>query len=125
LRSRDAHKCVVAIEGKLKMKTHLLGALALSLALSQVMAPTASAETAQPGHFRSAQAQSFSTSDLQRYDLSASDASQVSALQAKGYHVQVMTRAEAERVYGGDWSNHTWIIVGAVALVVIAIAAIN
>jgi hypothetical protein len=109
------------------MKFGFVGALALSLAMSQVAVSAASAETpaAQPAHFRSAAAQTFSTADLERYGLSTADAQHVAALQQQGYHVQVMSRADAERVYGGQLSTHTWIIIGVVALVVIAIASID
>jgi hypothetical protein len=105
------------------MKRTLTIALATALALSQVTISTASAQ--QATHFRSAPAQSFSRQDLQRYGLSAADANQVAQLQAQGYHVQVMTPAEAHRVYGGQWSQGTWIAIGVVALIVIAVAVSN
>lgn len=109
------------------MKHRFVTALALSLALSQIAVAAASAETAgaAPVHFRTATAQSFSSTDLERYGLSAGDAQHVAALQQQGYRVQVMSRADAERIYGGDLSTHTWIIIGVVALVVIAVAAID
>jgi hypothetical protein len=103
------------------MKAPFYAALAACLALSQIAITTASAQEA--AHFRTAQAQTFSQQDLQRYGLSSADAAQVAQLQAQGYHVQVMSRDEAQRVYGGDLSTHTWIIIGVVALVVIAVAA--
>ncbi|MFZ2031490.1 MAG: hypothetical protein WAU68_14350 [Vitreimonas sp.] len=96
-------------------------ALAASLALSQVAISTASAET----HFRSAPAQTFSQADLQRYGLSSEQAARGAELQRQGYHVQVMTQEEAQRVYGGQMSMNTWIIIGVVAVVIIAVAASN
>ena len=105
------------------MKRTLVTALAAAMALSQMAISTASAQ--QANHFRSAAPQSFSQQDLQRYGLSTADASQVGQLQAQGYHVQVMTPAEAHRVYGGQWSQGTWIAIGVIALVVIAVAAAN
>ena len=94
-------------------------ALAAALALSQVAVSTASAETTQ---FRSAPAQTFSQADLQRYGLTSEQAARGAELQRQGYHVQVMTQEEAQRVYGGQMSQNTWIIIGVVALIVIAVA---
>jgi hypothetical protein len=104
------------------MKRTLVTALAAAMALSQMTISTASAQT---NHFRSAAPQAFSQQDLQRYGLSAADASQVAQMQARGYHVQVMTPEEAHRVYGGQWSQGTWIAIGVIALVVIAVAVSN
>ncbi|HVV32443.1 MAG TPA: hypothetical protein VHC73_04370 [Vitreimonas sp.] len=104
------------------MKLTLVTALAAAMALSQMTISTASAQT---NHFRSAAPQAFSQQDLQNYGLSAADASQVAQMQAKGYHVQVMTPEEAHRVYGGQWSQGTWIAIGVVALIVIAVAVSN
>ena len=102
------------------MKSPFYIALAASLALSQVAISTASAET-----FRTAAPHSFSASEMQRYGLSREQVAQGEALQRQGYHVQVMTQAEAQRVYGGQMSMNTWVIIGVVALVVIAVAASN
>ena len=99
-------------------------ALAASLALSQVAISTASAETAST-HFRSAPAQTFSQADMQRYGLTSEQAARGAELQRQGYHVQVMTQEEAQRVYGGQMSQNTWIIIGVVALIVIAVAVSN
>ena len=108
------------------MRNHFVTVLALSLALSQFGVAAASAQTAgaPQAHFRTATAHTFSTTDLERYGLSSADAQQVAALQQQGYRVQVMSRAEAERITGGDMSSNTWLAVGAIALVVIAITGI-
>lgn len=106
------------------MKAPFYLALAASLALGQVAISSASAETAAT-HFRSAPAQTFSQADLQRYGLSSEQAARGAALQRQGYHVQVMTQEEAQRVYGGQMSTNTWIIIGVVALIVIAVAVSN
>lgn len=107
------------------MKKALFAVLAASLALGQFAISTASAEeVATTSHFRSATPQSFSTTELQQYGLSTADADQVAALQQQGYQVQVMTPEEAQATYGGAWSQNTWIIIGVIALVVIAAAAI-
>ncbi|MBS0384219.1 MAG: hypothetical protein JSS00_02590 [Proteobacteria bacterium] len=103
------------------MKASFYLALAASLALSQVAVSAASAETAAT-HFRSAPAQTFSRADLERYGLTSEQIARGEALQRQGYHVQVMTQEEAQRVYGGQMSTNTWIIIGVVALIVIAVA---
>jgi hypothetical protein len=100
----------------------LVSAIALSLALGQVAVSTAYAE---PVHFRSAAAQTFSQSDLQAYGLSAKDAASVAQLQAQGYHVQTITPQQAAQMHGGDWGNHTWWIIGGIIVVVIIVAAAN
>jgi hypothetical protein len=102
------------------MKSPFYLALAASLALSQVAISTASAET-----FRTVAPQSFSSSDMQRYGLTSEQTTQAEALQRQGYHVQVMTQAEAQRVYGGQMSMNTWMIIGVVALIVIAVSVSN
>jgi len=107
-----------------KMKAPFYLALAASLALSQVAISTASAETAAT-HFRSAPAQTFTQADLQRYGLTAEQAARGVELQRQGYHIQVMTQEEAQRVHGGQMSMNTWLIIGVVALIVIAVAVSN
>ena len=104
------------------MKARFISAIALSLALSQVAMAAAYAE---PVHFRTAAAQTFSQSDLQAYGLSATDAVQVAQLQAQGYHVQTITPDQARAMHGGDWGNHTWWIIGGIIVVVIIVAAAN
>lgn len=100
-----------------------LAALAVAFAMTQGFVATASAE--QTAQFRAAAPQTFSAEDLQRYGLDADNAAQVAQLQAEGYQVQVMTAEEAEATYGGQWSNNTWLMIGAIALVVIAVATID
>jgi hypothetical protein len=70
----------------------LAAALALSFAVAQVAAPAAYAET---NAFRSVEAQTFSQAELQRYGLSADDASQVAAYQDAGYQVQVVSASDS------------------------------
>jgi len=105
------------------MKLGFVGALALSLAMSQFAVTAASAE--QTSHFRTAAPQAFSTSDLQRYGLNAADASKVADLQAQGYHVQLVTPDQARQMNGGEMSNQTWWIIGGVVLIAIIVAASN
>jgi hypothetical protein len=105
------------------MKFRLASALSLSLAFSQVVAaPAAFAQ--EPAQFRSAAARSFSTEDLQRYGLSSADAAQVAAYQDAGYQVQVISAEEAERMYGGQFSNSQWMVIGLIALVVVIAVAV-
>jgi hypothetical protein len=103
------------------MRVRLATALALSLAFTQIAAMPAFAE--QPSHFRTAAPQTFSTEDLQRYGLSASDAATVHGYQDRGYQVVVMTPEQA-RQYQAGWSTNTWLIVGLVVIVV-AVAVAN
>lgn len=104
------------------MKFRLASALALSLAFTQVAAPAVYAQE-PASQFRSAEARTFSTEDLQRYGLSSADAAQVHALQQQGYRVQVVTPEEAERYYGGQFSNSQWLVIGLIALVVVVAVA--
>jgi hypothetical protein len=100
----------------------LASAIALSLAFATMTAPVAYAQ--EPAAFRSAEAQTFSTDEQQRYGLSAADASHVADLQAQGYQVQVMTPEEASQVTGGQFSSTQWLVIGIiVVLVVVAVAS--
>jgi flagellar basal body-associated protein FliL len=103
------------------MKFGLTSALALSLAFASVSAPAAFAqEPAQ--QFRSVEAQTFSTDELQRYGLSVQDADQVAAYQAAGYTVQTITPEEAAQMNAGQFSNSQWLIIGLVVLIVVVAA---
>lgn len=103
------------------MKSRLVSALALSLAFSSMAAPVALAE--EPA-FRTAEAQAFSSEDLQRYGLTADDAAEVQALQEQGYAVRVLSAEEAEQ-YKAGISNRTWWIIGGVVLVAAIVVATN
>ena len=106
------------------MKSRLIGAVAFAFAFAQLAATPALADTAQ-AHFRAAAPQTFSQTDLQRYGLSATDATKVSELQSQGYQVQLMTPAEAAQVRGGAWVDNNWLIIGAIIIVVVVVAASN
>jgi hypothetical protein len=98
----------------------LASAIALSFAFATMTAPVAYAE---PAAFRTAAPQAFTTDELQRYGLSAADATQVADLQAQGYQVQVMTAEEASQVTGGQFTSTQWLVIGLiVVLVVVAVA---
>ena len=103
------------------MKLRLASVLAFSLAFAQVAAPMAYAQE-PASQFRSVEARTFSGEELQRYGLSASDASQVQALQDQGYTVQVVSGQEAEQ-YSAGLTNTTWLIIGLVIVVVVVAAA--
>ena len=103
------------------MKFRLATALALSLPITQIAAPAASAEE-RSSAFRTAAPQSFTTDELQAYGLSASDADQIAALQAQGYRVQVLTPEEA-RQYEAGMSTMWWIIAGVVVIAVVVAAS--
>jgi hypothetical protein len=100
----------------------LATALALSLAFTQVAVPAASAETSA---FRSVEAQTFSQAELQRYGLSADDASQVAAYQDAGYQVQVVSAEEAAQMTGGQFSQNQWLVIGIVVLVIVVAVSLD
>jgi hypothetical protein len=100
----------------------LAAALALSFAVAQVAAPAAYAET---NAFRSVEAQTFSQAELQRYGLSADDASQVAAYQDAGYQVQVVSAEEAAQMTGGQFSSNQWLVIGIIVLVVVVAVAVD
>jgi hypothetical protein len=92
----------------------LATALALCLAFTSMTAPAALAEQQA---FRTVEARSFSTQELQQYGLSAADAAQVAAYQEQGYQVAVLTPEEAEQ-YQAGLTTSTWLIIGLVVIVV-------
>jgi hypothetical protein len=97
----------------------LVTAVALSLAFAS-FAPAAMAQEQQT-QFRSAEARSFSTEELQQYGLSADDASQVAAYQDQGYNVVVMTPEEAAQYEAGMTTTH-WLLIGLLVIVVVVAA---
>lgn len=99
----------------------IAAALALSFAVTQVAAPAAYAETS----FRSVEAQTFSQTELQRYGLSANDASQVAAYQDAGYQVRVMSAEEASQVTGGQFSQNQWLVIGLVVIIVLVAVSVD
>jgi hypothetical protein len=106
------------------MKLGLASATALCFALTQVAVAPAMAEA--PSAFRTAPAQSFTQSDLERFGLSASDAAQVHAYQQAGYQVQVLSADEAQSYRAGQYTHDTmWIVIGAIVLVVLVAAAVD
>lgn len=105
------------------MKKHLIGALALGLALSQFGVSAAYAEpVSAPAHFRTAQPQTFSSEEIQRFGLDADATARAEALQSQGYRILALTPAEAEAYRAGDYSQQTWIFIGVAVLVILAIA---
>lgn len=98
----------------------LATAVALGLALS-AFAPAAMAQEQQT-QFRSAEARSFSTDELQQYGLSAGDAAQVAAYQDQGYNVVVMTPEEAAQYEAGMSTTH-WLLVGLLVVVIVVAAS--
>jgi hypothetical protein len=111
-------------EGEVPMKSHLVSALALSLAFAPIAAaPAFAGEAAQ---FRSAAPQSFSADELQRYGLTADETAQVRAYQAQGYNVVVMTPEQAQQYVAGESSDehhhfHLLVLVGLVVLIAVAV----
>jgi len=103
------------------MKLRLASALALSLAFTSVSAPVAFSQEPS-SQFRSVEARTFSNDELQRYGLSADDASAVSAYQDAGYTVQTITAEEAAQYNAGQFTNRQWLVIGLVVIVVVVLA---
>ncbi|MEQ9507204.1 MAG: hypothetical protein RLO80_13155 [Hyphomonas sp.] len=105
------------------MKLQIPAALVMSIALTGLAAPAAFAE-APVSQFRSVEAQSFSTDELQRYGLSEADAATVRAYQEQGYAVQLLTPEEAEAYNAGMSNTNILALIGLVAIVVVVASAI-
>lgn len=106
-------------EGHTMIIRKLATAVALTFALSSVVAPAAYAEQTA-SQFRTVAPRAFSGQELQSYGLTAQDSAQIEALQAQGYQVQVIGADEANRS-AGQMSTMWWII-GAVVVVAIIVA---
>jgi hypothetical protein len=104
------------------MKNKLIGAIALTLALSPVGISNAFAEQAA-APFRSVAPQTFSSEDLQRYGLDADAVARGEALQAQGYRLLALSPEEAEAYRAGSLSTQSWILIGIAAVIIIAVAA--
>ena len=99
------------------MKSHLIGAIALSF----VLAAPAFAEDTQ---FRTAEPQSFTSQDLQAYGLDANAAERAVALQEQGYEVKVLSEEEAAAYQAGITDNQ-WLLLGILAGVVVIAVAVS
>jgi len=95
------------------MKIRIPAAIAAAFAVSQVAAPFAFAE-----------AQPFSSSDLQSYGLSSEEAATVVSYQEQGYTVQLVTAEEAEAYNAGMSTNNVLAVVGLVVIVLVVASAI-
>ena len=103
------------------MRTRSIYAIAAALALG--FAAPAYAETPQEtSAFRSAEAQSFTAADLERYGLSSEEAARGVALQEEGYQIVALTPEEAEAYQAGAITTTEWILIGIGVLIILAIA---
>lgn len=103
------------------MKIRLIGAVAASLALSQICGAAYAEPVEAPAQFRTAEPQAFSAADLQRYGLTAEEAARGEALQAEGAQILALTPEEAEAYQAGQFSQTTWILIGVGILVIVAL----
>lgn len=104
------------------MRIRYIGALALTLAFSQVGVSAAYAEPgAASAQFRTVEPQSFSADELQAYGLTADEAARGEALQEQGYRILALTPEEAAAYRAGDYSQTTWILIGVGVLVLLAV----
>ena len=102
------------------MKARLINAVALSLALSSIAVPMASAKEAA---FRTAAPQTFTAAELQSYGLDRSTAQRAVDLQAQGYQIKTLTPEEAAQYQAGITDNQ-WIWLGILAGVIIIAVAV-
>lgn len=98
------------------MKSRILGAAALAIALAS--APAYAQE------FRSAAPQTFSSQELQSYGLSNEASERAVALQDQGYEVRVLSEEEAAQYQAGITDNQ-WLLIGILAGVVIIAVAVG
>jgi Flp pilus assembly protein TadB len=105
------------------MKAFYVSALALGLAAASAAAPAYAAEPAE-APFRTAAPQAFSAADLQRYGLSAEQASRGAALQEQGYEIRMLSPEEAQAYQAGITDNQ-WLLLGILAGVVIIAVAVS
>lgn len=100
------------------MMKRIAATVAFSFALSSVTAPAFAEEAA----FRTAAPQTFSSSELQAYGLSADETERAVALQDQGYQIRVMSEEEAAQYQAGVTDNQ-WLLIGILAgVIVIAVA---
>jgi hypothetical protein len=103
------------------MRALFAGAAALSFALAPLAAASAQAEESAT-RFRTAEPQTFTSADLQRYGLSAEDADRAVALQDQGYALKVLTPEEAEQYTAGMTDTELLLVAILIGVVVIAVA---
>ena len=97
------------------MKSRILSAAALALALAS--APAYAQE------FRTAAPQTFSSQELQQYGLSADATERAVALQEQGYEIRVLSAEEAAQYQAGITDNQ-WLLIGILAAVVVIAVAV-
>ena len=105
------------------MKSRLVAAVALGLALAQVAALPAYADQSA-SQFRSAAPQTFSAQDLQRYGLDQATTERAIQLQNHGYQIKMLTPEEARRYQAGITDNQ-WIWLGILAGVIVIAVAVS
>jgi hypothetical protein len=106
------------------MKSRFAVVVALGLALTQLAAPIAQAETTA-AQFRAAAPQQFSADELQRYGLDSTATERAMALQNQGYELKVLSEQEAQ-AYTAGITDHEWLLIGILAgVIVIAVAVID
>jgi hypothetical protein len=105
------------------MKARFVSAIAMAFAFSQVAAMPAYAEQTA-AQFRTVAPQSFSSSDLQAYGLSADASQRAMDLQSQGYEIRVLSREEAAQYQAGITDNQ-WLLIGILAAVIVIAVAVG
>jgi hypothetical protein len=103
------------------MKTRL--ACAAALVFAQFAATSALAEQTAT-QFRTAEPQSFTAAELERYGLSAADVERAVGVQEDGYRLMVLTSEEAE-AYTAGVTDSQWIMLGILAGVIVIAVAVS
>jgi hypothetical protein len=108
-------------QGETKMKSRLAAVVAATFALSTLAAMPAYAEQSA---FRTPAAQTFSSSDLQSYGLSAEASQRAVDLQKQGYEIKVLSEEEAAQYQAGITDNQ-WLLLGILAGVIVIAVAVS
>ncbi len=105
------------------MKSRLVGAVALSLALSYGVAlPAAYAAEPAAAQFRTAAPKAFNATELKQYGLSDAKIAEAEKLQKQGYEIRVLSEKEAQQYQAGITDNQ-WLMLAILAgVIVIAVA---
>lgn len=96
--------------------------LASTLFIASLGAPAFAEPAQRAAPFRSVEAQTFTTQDLQNFGLTEQEAAKGVDLQAKGYRLVALTQEEAKAYQAGAITQTEWILIGIGVLIILAIA---
>lgn len=96
--------------------------LASTLFIASLGTPAFAEPAQRAAPFRSVEAQTFTTQDLQNFGLTEQEAARGVDLQAKGYRLVALTQEEAKAYQAGAITQTDWILIGIGVLIILAIA---